>query len=87
MKRLEEKLLTLPKTPGVYFHKAAAGFLSERLTHILLPRLARADNWPLCPGCGEDELYDLSTPPLATNTLRCYRCGWAGTIQKEKTHV
>jgi hypothetical protein len=46
----------------------------------------RPDGWPLCPRCGEDELYcleqcyDLShdhrTPPCPG--MRCYRCNWHG---------
>lgn len=54
-------------------------------------RLARrADGWPLCPSCGEDELACLTTPPLTVadgwtfmeamgwyreHELFCYRCG------------
>ncbi len=48
----------------------------------------RNDGWPLCPRCGEDELFTLalwpdwqvSTPPLAWCVARidgCYRCAWA----------
>lgn len=46
----------------------------------------RADGWPLCPYCGEDELWsgfmwDGSDPkpPMQSwidHGLRCYRCGW-----------
>lgn len=46
----------------------------------------REDGWPLCPGCGEDELYALANwpgeerPQLAWFLVRidgCYRCNWA----------
>lgn len=47
----------------------------------------RADGWPLCPQCEEDELYSLlqwngdgERPLLADYIaagLRCYRCWWA----------
>lgn len=51
----------------------------------------RADGWPLCPQCGEDELYSLinsipyvmehgHNPPLQDYLdagLVCYQCGWS----------
>lgn len=47
----------------------------------------RADGWPLCPHCGEDELWspfiwdgEGAKPPLEAwiaAGLRCYRCGWS----------
>lgn len=48
-------------------------------------RERRADGWPLCPQCGEDELWspllwDGTAPPIAAFEaagLRCYLCGWA----------
>jgi hypothetical protein len=50
----------------------------------------RADGWPLCPHCGEDELWSqlhwdglTDRPPLAAwlaAGLRCYRCNWHGSI-------
>lgn len=49
----------------------------------------RADGWPLCPTCDEDELYSLlrwdgltDRPPLQEwidAGLRCYKCGWDST--------
>lgn len=46
----------------------------------------RADGWPLCPNCGEDELWSPlipdpidSKPSIADYIaagLRCYLCGW-----------
>lgn len=45
----------------------------------------RADGWPLCPHCGEDELWSPLTwdgdekPPLqdfVNAGLSCYYCGW-----------
>jgi len=47
----------------------------------------RSDGWPLCPRCGEDELWSplVPGPPEFTTSveeyvkvgLRCYCCGWA----------
>lgn len=49
----------------------------------------RADGWPLCPQCEEDELYSLKMmvyvgkgekPTLAdclSGEMRCYRCNWS----------
>lgn len=47
-------------------------------------REKRSDGWPLCPGCGEDELYSLiwrggpkpSLSEFLASRLRCYLCGW-----------
>ena len=46
----------------------------------------RDDGWPLCPACGQDELYSLlhwngqgPKPPLEkwlAAGMRCYACGW-----------
>jgi hypothetical protein len=49
----------------------------------------RADGWPLCPGCGEDELWSSFTPPNADpipdaerlrlylgGAIACYRCAF-----------
>jgi hypothetical protein len=51
----------------------------------------REDGWPLCPGCGEDELFSnlldesqkYSIVEYIDHGLKCYRCGfkWDG---KEK---
>jgi hypothetical protein len=35
----------------------------------------REDGWPLCPQCGEDELYSLADPPSVGTFAGCYRCG------------
>lgn len=35
----------------------------------------RADGWPYCPICGEDELYSLRTPATKETICGCYRCG------------
>lgn len=52
----------------------------------------RADGWPLCPQCGEDELYSLlfwdgsgERPPIREwmkAGLQCYRCGWSSKKQE-----
>lgn len=36
----------------------------------------RSDGWPLCPGCGEDELYSPEDPPRVESIVRCYQCQW-----------
>lgn len=37
----------------------------------------REDGWPLCPGCGDDELYSLEMPVATEDTIiGCYACGW-----------
>lgn len=35
----------------------------------------RADGWPYCPRCDEDELYSLADPPTVQTICGCYRCG------------
>lgn len=52
----------------------------------------RPDGWPLCPRCGEDELYADAmlkwNPPAGQPTLRecydsefhCYVCRWQGFL-------
>ena len=52
----------------------------------------RADGWPCCPGCGEDELFSVlmmrwdgedERPTLAAcfeKEFRCYACRWAGYV-------
>lgn len=36
----------------------------------------RPDGWPLCPQCGEDELYSLANPATVETIVGCYRCSW-----------
>ena len=36
----------------------------------------RPDGWPLCPRCGEDELYSPAIPPTEATIVRCDACGW-----------
>lgn len=43
----------------------------------------RRDGWPLCPRCGEDELWSAvaifsMADPLGD--LRCYNCNWEGRV-------
>jgi len=40
----------------------------------------RADGWPLCPQCGEDELWAREVPATPTAALTCYLCGWRGVV-------
>ena len=49
----------------------------------------RNDGWPLCPQCGEDELYSLlmlvwygegerpTIEDCLKDEMRCYYCNWA----------
>jgi len=51
----------------------------------------RSDGWPLCPRCGEDELYSLvmllwngegerpSIQDCIAGEMRCYLCSWVGS--------
>jgi len=55
----------------------------------------RKDGWPLCPQCGEDELYSCAglikahDQGTASFTIEeafagefvCYRCNWRGRIE------
>lgn len=53
------------------------------------PREFRADGWPLCPWCGENEVYSLvalawfdpgrkpSFEDMASGPFKCYGCSWA----------
>lgn len=53
----------------------------------------RADGWPLCPQCGDDELYSLlywngltERPPLREwidAGMKCYLCGWESRFVNE----
>lgn len=52
----------------------------------------RPDGWPLCPQCGEDELWSAFRPSPPDDrgrlaqylaaTLQCYRCGWQGAAPR-----
>lgn len=52
----------------------------------------RADGWPLCPCCGEDELWSPliwlderpSIEDFIAAGLRCYLCGWSKATQDEE---
>lgn len=37
---------------------------------------SRPDGWPLCPGCGEDELWSAETYPSRLRIAGCYACPW-----------
>jgi hypothetical protein len=36
----------------------------------------RADGWPLCPRCDEDELWSGAIPATEDTIVSCLRCGW-----------
>lgn len=38
--------------------------------------MRRADGWPLCPHCENDELYSLHVPATIRTICGCYACGW-----------
>ena len=40
----------------------------------------RPDGWPLCPQCGEDELYSIAPLPSPADFLRCLNCNWSGDV-------
>lgn len=37
----------------------------------------REDGWPLCPVCGQDELYSLDIPATPQTIKGCYNCHFA----------
>jgi hypothetical protein len=39
-------------------------------------RHRRADGWPYCPQCDEDELWSNATPATEDSIVGCYRCNW-----------
>lgn len=45
----------------------------------------RKDGWPLCPHCGQDELWCRQIPASVQGALRCYQCGWEGTVPVAST--
>lgn len=50
----------------------------------------RADGWPLCPECGEDELYSIRSfdePPDASHPMRCYVCSFEGQIPLQERQL
>lgn len=63
--------------------KDARAFL-ERYMRSLYPvcmdgsPTCRADGWPICPKCGEDELFSKSA-----DMFKCLFCSWQGRIEKE----
>jgi hypothetical protein len=36
----------------------------------------RADGWPYCPQCDEDELWSAATYATVETIVGCYSCGW-----------
>lgn len=62
----------------------------------LNPHEFRADGWPLCPGCGGDEVYSLiwnedgprpSMDEVMAGALACYRCTWKKPAQPQPLPV
>lgn len=63
---------------------AATSAVFERLTGVKFAEF-RADGWPNCPRCGQDELHNspiwtgMERPPLTAfiaQGLTCYQCNW-----------
>lgn len=46
----------------------------------------RADGWPLCPQCGDDELYCLAIPACICADMACYACDWRGDPRTTPVH-
>jgi predicted RNA-binding Zn-ribbon protein involved in translation (DUF1610 family) len=36
----------------------------------------RTDGWPLCPACGDDELWSAEIPATVETIVSCLGCGW-----------
>jgi hypothetical protein len=34
------------------------------------------DGWPLCPGCGDDELWSPAVPATVDTIASCLNCNW-----------
>jgi hypothetical protein len=47
----------------------------------------RPDGWPLCPKCGEDELYSVANPPTEDTIRGCYNCNWRPDAPKAFRHL
>lgn len=43
----------------------------------------RADGWPLCPFCENDELACLDSPPSPGSINFCYVCGGLEVVEEE----
>ncbi len=41
----------------------------------------RADGWPFCPACENDELYSLHIPATIATIRGCYACGWVPPLK------
>lgn len=62
-----------------------ADLVARQLTRPSVFLTLRPDGWPLCPACGEDELWSPliweEEPPaleaFIAAGLSCYRCGWS----------
>ncbi len=60
--------------------------INSQCNRLIFKSGFRADGWPLCPNCGEDELYSLlnwngegDRPAIESYIdagMRCYRCSW-----------
>jgi hypothetical protein len=75
-RRTIRKVRVLPRVPTSQDMSGPTNEISDR----------RPDGWPLCPVCGEDELWSPLSwdgtgekPPIAAYEaagLTCYRCNW-----------
>lgn len=46
---------------------------------------SRLDGWPLCPQCGEDELYCVQWPATIDRIAGCYVCRWRPGMEPAKS--
>jgi predicted RNA-binding Zn-ribbon protein involved in translation (DUF1610 family) len=44
----------------------------------------RADGWPYCPQCDEDELWSNGMPACVETIVGCYSCGWQAASREER---
>lgn len=45
--------------------------------------VVREDGWPMCPKCGDDELYSLDVPATVDSIVGCYACAWTPAEQAD----
>ena len=69
------------------------GSPEERVKQVIYRRFGeryaypeyRSDGWPLCPSCGEDELYSLEIPATAETICGCYNCEFRPELEDQMT--
>lgn len=56
--------------------------MRTRLMYLSYPE-RREDGWPLCPSCGEDELWSANIPADPSQIASCLSCGWMPPFEPE----